>query len=313
MMTVKEPGLLPAIARPFLKWAGGKSQLLPALRGLYPPELHLGGIGRYVEPFLGGGAVFFDVVQNYAVEDAHLFDINEELILAYSVIKQDPQALINELGQMRAQYLQRDETAREALFYSVRHKYNEARNTMNWSRYSEKWIHRAAQMIFLNKTCFNGLHRVNRSGFFNVPFGGYKNPVIFDEGNLLAVSQLLARATLHRGPYTLCAEYVTDDTFVYFDPPYRPLSNTSSFTSYSRDKFGDPQQKELAGLFTRLASDSSARLILSNSDPKHANPDDTFFDDLYAGFTITRVQASRMINSNGEGRGKITEIVVTNY
>ena len=296
-----------------MKWAGGKSQLLPALRARYPAELRDGQIRRYVEPFLGGGAVFFDVMQGFDVEEAHLFDANEELILAYAVIQRDPDALIGELTLLRAQYLTLDETERAALFYAVREQYNAARRAMDFDRYAADWIVRAAQMIFLNKTCFNGLHRVNSAGLFNVPFGATRNPVIFDEENLHAVSKVLGRATLHQGPYIRCAEFTTGASFVYFDPPYRPLSQTASFTAYSRDKFGDVQQRELAVLFASLARNTDARLMLSNSDPRHADPNDAFFDDLYAGFTIERVLASRMINSRGEGRGKITEIVVTNY
>lgn len=312
-MANREPECPAAQSRPFLKWAGGKSQLLPAIRARYPAELRAGQIRRYVEPFVGGGAVFFDVMQSFVVEEAHLFDANEELIVAWSVLQRDPEALIAELAALRSRYLALDDEGRAALYYAVRDAFNSARAGMDFARYGASWIARAAQIIFLNKTCFNGLHRVNSAGHFNVPFGAYKNPILFDEENLRAAARLLARATLHHGPYSRCADYVTDDSFVYFDPPYRPLTQTASFTAYSRHKFGDEEQRQLAALFAALAHKTRARLMLSNSDPRHTNPADSFFDDLYAGFSIERVLASRMINSKGEGRGKITEIVVTNY
>ncbi len=291
-------------AKPFLKWAGGKSQLLPVLRELYPPELRAGDIHRYIEPFLGGGALFFDVIQGYEVEEAHLFDINEELILAYSVVKHEPEALIDGLVAYRTHYLERNESDREKFFYELRHQYNQNRQAIDFATFGHDWIARAAQMIFLNKTCFNGLYRVNRSGTFNVPFGGYRNPVVFDEANLYAASRLLKRANLHIGSYADCAHYVDDKSFVYFDPPYRPLTKSASFTAYARSGFGDTQQKALASLFCKLSQRTRAKMMLSNSDPRHANPDDSFFDDLYAGQYIQRVLASRMINSKGVGAEK---------
>ncbi len=312
-MASAEPLLCEGQAKPFLKWAGGKSQLLPALRALYPQELRTGKIHRYIEPFLGGGALFFDVMQGYSVDEAHLFDINEELILTYSVVKHDPLALADALAELRARYLAREPDERRLFFYEIRSRYNEARFKIDLDQYGVNWVVRAAQMIFLNKTCFNGLYRVNRSGAFNVPFGGYRNPLVFVEDNLHAVSRLLSRATLHRGSYADCAPYVTDETFVYFDPPYRPLSKTASFTSYSRSEFGDTQQKQLAAFVVEMNQRTKAKLMLSNSDPKHADRHDLFFDTLYAELEIQRVLATRMINSDGEGRGKINEIVVTNY
>ena len=184
---------------------------------------------------------------------------------------------------------------------------------MDFHTYSAAWVERAADMIFLNKTCFNGLFRVNASGLFNVPFGRYRHPVVFEEQNILRVSQLLQCATLHVGGFASCAAWVDARTFVYFDPPYRPISPTSSFTSYSRGKFDDNDQRALAQFFAHLAARSGARLMLSNSDPKNLDANDNFFDDLYAPFTVHRVSASRMINSAGDGRGRISEILVTNY
>lgn len=300
-------------ARPFLKWAGGKSQLLQQLRPHYPTDLKTGRTRRYIEPFLGGGAVFLDVIQNYDIAEAYLFDINEELILAYMVVQREPLQLIEALTGLRSHYLSRDEQQRLDYFYSIRDSYNTQRQTIDFQAFSEAWIERAAFMIFLNKTCFNGLYRVNASGGFNVPFGKYVRPEIFETENILRVSELLRRATLCVGGFEASEPYIDDNSFVYFDPPYRPISRTSSFTSYARHKFGDDEQRALAIFFRRAAEQTRAKLMLSNSDPISLSPDDFFFDTLYAPFNIYRVTASRMINAVAEGRGRITEILVTNY
>ena len=300
-------------AKPFLKWAGGKSQLLPQFRFHYPPQLSSGRMRRYIEPFLGGGAVFIDIAQRYSIAEAHLFDINEELVLTYTVVQRDPQRLIEVLTELRRHYIELDAVGRTEYFYAVRAHYNAERPAIDFQVFSDAWIERAADMIFLNKTCFNGLYRVNASGGFNVPFGRYANPEVFEEQNILRVSDLLQRASLHVGGFESCEPFVSDDSFVYFDPPYRPVSKTASFTSYARDKFDDHDQRTLARFFAHLATTTQAKLMLSNSDPRNLAPDDMFFDDLYAQFRIHRVSASRMINSVAEGRGKITEILVTNY
>lgn len=300
-------------AKPFLKWAGGKSQLLPQMRCYYPAELGNGAIYRYIEPFLGGGAAYLDIAQRFDIEESHLFDINEELILTYRVVQHDPGALIEQLTAHRQHYVALSETARSAYFYCVRERYNAQKSSVDFQTYSSAWVERAADMIFLNKTCFNGLFRVNASGLFNVPFGHYRNPVIFEEENLLYISQLLQNATLHAGSFEACAFLVDKHSFVYFDPPYRPISPTASFTSYSRAKFDDNEQRRLAQFYGHLAAESGAKLMLSNSDPKNLDAKDNFFDDLYAPFTVRRVKAKRMINSVGDERGPINEILVTNY
>ena len=302
-----------AIARPFLKWAGGKSQLLNQFEPYYPVELRAGQITRYVEPFVGGGAVFLDVIQRYDVQLAYLFDINRELILAYDVIRRDPRGLIKLLGQYHEHYYSLDQDARKRYFYAMRDEYNALRAQVDAEHFSESWILRVAHLIFLNKTCFNGLYRVNSKGGFNVPFGRYKRPAILDEENILRVSELLQHVTLMFGDFRDCEPFVNDTTFVYFDPPYRPLNNTSSFTSYSKDRFSDDDQIALGQFYAHLDQQSQARLMLSNSDPTNVNPKDTFFDDLYSGFKIHRVHANRMINSKASGRGKISELLITNY
>jgi DNA adenine methylase len=300
-------------AKPFLKWAGGKNQLLEQLRANYPVGLESGRITRYVEPFLGGGAVFLDVMQRSPSAQAFVYDINPELLVAYTAVQRDPAGLIDRLTDYRRQYLEKDETGRTEFFYGRREHYNAQKAAIDFGVFSPAWIERAADLIFLNKTCYNGLFRVNSAGRFNVPFGRYVKPEIFDADNIWAVSQLLQRATMRCGGFETCRDVVDDNTFVYFDPPYRPISTTSSFTSYAADRFGDDDQRRLAGFFTDLTANTRAKLMLSNSDPKNNDPDDHFFDDLYAGFNIRRVSASRMINSVGGGRGKITEILVTNY
>lgn len=301
------------LARPFLKWAGGKSQLLPQFRLHYPIELQTGRIRRYIEPFLGGGAVFLDIAQRCDIAEAYLFDINEELILVYTVVQREPRRLLEVLTGLRHRFIELDEVGREEFFYAVRRRYNEQRQIINYQVFADNWIDRAADMIFLNKTCFNGLYRVNASGEFNVPFGRYKRPEIFEEQNVLRVSELLQRARLFVGAFASSAPTITDDSFVYFDPPYRPISRTASFTSYARDKFDDDDQRKLACFYTNLAMTTQAKLMLSNSDPRNVSPEDTFFDDLYAQFYIHRVSAARMINSDAGRRGKISEILVTNY
>lgn len=300
-------------AKPFLKWAGGKSQLLPQFEAHYPQELITGAIRRYVEPFLGGGAIFLAIAQRYPIQQAYLTDINPELILVYRVVQRDVANLLAQLEEHQANYDARHGEERSRYYYMIRDQYNAQRAEISFTQYSSTWVTRAARMIFLNKTCFNGLFRVNGKGEFNVPFGRYKNPAICDGENLRRVSALLSKAELAVAPFTACEQWITADTFVYFDPPYRPISPTSSFTSYSSDRFDDAAQIALAGFFARLHEQSGAKLMLSNSDPTPINPDDDFFQRLYAQFNIHRVWASRMINAQADKRGKITELLITNY
>lgn len=300
-------------ARPFLKWAGGKTQLLSQFAEHYPVELEGKKIGRYVEPFLGGGAVFLDVAQRFTVLESFLFDINAELILVYKVVQRQAYQLIDLLEQHHNTYYSLTDSERKNYFYEIRSRYNHQRTLINHNEFSDIWVERAAFMIFLNKTCFNGLYRVNSAGEFNVPFGRYKRPLILDRGNLLYVSELLQTAKIQIGSFEDCENFVTGDTFVYFDPPYRPLNETSSFTSYSKDKFNDDDQAKLAKFFAHLDRTSGAKLMLSNSDPHNIDPEDDFFETLYDGYHIQRVLANRMINSKASRRGKISELLITNY
>jgi DNA adenine methylase len=299
-------------ARPFLKWAGGKSQLLEKFQALYPHELVAGKIKTYYEPFLGSGAVFFDVAQRYPIKRAILYDVNEELVLTYKVIQQAVQTLIELLHHIQKKYLKLNKEKRHKFFYEQRSQYNAHRAAINYNKYSDEWVHRAAQVIFLNRTCYNGLYRVNAKGEFNSPVGDYVNPTICDEPNLLAVNSVLSIAEIKCADFTQVKKDMVSKAFVYFDPPYRPISNTANFKAYSKNEFNDAEQKKLAHLFSELDK-NGIRIMLSNSDPKNINPRDNFFDDLYKSFEIVRVPARRMINSDSSKRGKVNEIVVTNY
>lgn len=300
------------LAKPFLKWAGGKTQLLPELEMRFPQELKDGKINKYIEPFVGSGALLFYLVQNYKIEEAYIFDINPELINVYTVIKQDVNDLIETLEEKESVFLPLDKENRKQFYYEQRDSFNRELSSFDFNSYSKENVHRAAQFIFLNKTCFNGLYRVNKKGLFNVPMGNYKKPTICNKENLLAVSAILQRINIKHGDYKESLKYVTKDTFLYFDPPYRPLNTSSSFTAYSKYDFTDKEQVELATYFEELHN-IGAKLMLSNSDPKNVDPEDNFFDELYKDFYIDRVGARRSINSKGSSRGQINEILVTNY
>jgi DNA adenine methylase len=208
---------------------------------------------------------------------------------------------------MEHKYLAQDMEARKKIYYNIRKAFN-----LREAGAGQLDLEKTAQFIFLNKTCFNGLYRVNRSGGFNVPFGDYKNPTICGAENLTAASMLLKRVEILHGDFRKALSYADSRSFVYFDPPYRPLNTTSSFTSYSKQDFTDEDQIALADFYRQL-DDTGALLMLSNSDPHNVDPLDCFFDDLYKGFNIYRVQAKRAINSKGTSRGPLSEILVTNY
>lgn len=299
-------------AKPFLKWAGGKGQLLERFQEFYPKQLKQKKIKTYYEPFLGSGAVFFDIAQNYEIESAYLYDVNEELILTYRVIQKKVDGLLDILHGYQKKYLKLGNEQRKKFFYNQRLKYNSERLLVNYNTFSEKWFSRAAQLIFLNRTCFNGLYRVNSKGEFNSPAGDYDNPTICDEQNLLAVHHVLQIAEIKKADFRELVSDIKDKSFVYFDPPYRPISKTANFKSYSNRGFTDSDQRELSRLFKTL-DDRGVKVMLSNSDPKNNNPKDNFFDELYKDYHIFRVPAKRMINSNAAKRGAINEIVVTNY
>ncbi|MDR2855463.1 MAG: DNA adenine methylase [Methanomicrobiales archaeon] len=291
------------LATPILKWAGGKTQIISELSRRFPKKLLSGEITSYLEPFIGGGAVFFYVMQHFSVRSAVISDLNSDLILLYKVVKSDFASLSDELASFKEQYQTLDADAREAWYYQKRDDFN--RGEMSQTS-------RAAHLILLNRLCFNGLYRVNQNGMFNVPFGKYTSPRIYDLDNLAAVCSLLSGVTILHEDFEEMISYVRKDTFVYCDPPYRPLNRTSSFTQYSRDGFSDAEQIRLHSFFQRC-DEIGAHIMLSNSDPTNLDPSDSFFDDLYAEYYIERVPAKRMINSAGNKRGFVNELIITNY
>ena len=294
-----------AAAKPFIKWAGGKTQILDNIRLKYPPGLGK-TVTKYAEPFVGGGAVLFDILSNYNLDQVFFSDINNELIFTYQTIRDNINPLITCLVDIESEYLPADESKRKDLYYRNRNKFNALKTSDNTS------VELAALFIFLNRTCFNGLYRVNSKGAFNVPQGGYKNPCICDTDNLKAVSEVLQKVQIVCGDYRESGTFIDSNTFAYFDPPYRPLTASSSFTAYSQDGFGDKEQIELARFIDTL-SERGAYVVASNSDPKNTDESDNFFDDLYSRQKIFRISASRAINSNGNGRGKINELLIASY
>lgn len=298
-------------ARPFLKWAGGKSKLLKQLEVYYNVQLNSGKIKRYIEPFLGGGAVFFELQSKFNFEEIILNDINEEVILTYNIIKREIDELIYILKELEDNYLSLEMEDKEKMYYDQRNKFNEEKFSLNYHKLSNPCISHSARMIFLNKTCFNGLYRQNRKGQFNVPFGKRKKVTICDSENLQEVNKALKNVILKSGDFELLTNFVDEDTFLYLDPPYRPLNTTSSFTDYSKIPFNDESQKRLA-MWIRKLDSIGASFLLSNSDPTNTNPEDTFFDQIYDGFNIGKVKAARAINSNGNKRGQLRELVITN-
>lgn len=290
------------MAKPFVKWVGGKSQLLKKIKQKYPQHIE-----KYCEPFVGGGAVLFDILQNFHPREVLINDINKELINTYFQVKNNCEDLILQLENIQTAYLNLIQEERKIFFYEKRNRYNELKVNGDDVENLEK----ASLFIFLNKTCFNGLYRVNSKGLFNVPFNNARNPLICDEENLRACNQLLQNVTLKTGDYKDCENFIDEQTFVYIDPPYRPLTQTSAFTSYSENQFSDKEQIELAKFIEKI-SEKGALILASNSDPKNINKEDNFFDDLYSNFEIERVSASRMINSNSEKRGTVKEILISN-
>lgn len=299
-------------ARPFLKWAGGKRQLLEQIESYFPEELRTGKLRRYVEPFVGSGAVFFRVIQSYSPKECLIADINPELILVYTVVKRDVEGLIERLLDIERRYLPLDEGDRHKFYYRIRKSYNEQRQTTQFHTYEPAWIERAAYMLFLNRTGYNGLFRLNSKGEFNVPVGRYKNPHILNADNLRRVARLLDQVSIQYCDFEAVADYVDEGTLVYFDPPYKPLSTTSHFTAYSKNRFDDRQQLRLAAFYRQL-DDRGGKLMLSNSDPHNVDPEDDFFEEAYRGYRIERLQAKRNINSDPEKRGPISELLILNY
>lgn len=276
------------IARPFVKWVGGKGRLVPELSKHFPETYN-----AYYEPFVGGGAVFFSLAPSVA----HVSDLNATLIATYRIIKTDVGKLIVALKEIQTHYHQLPSLDdKRAYFLELREEYN---------RLKSDDFKKTVLLIFLNKTCFNGMYRENSKGGFNVPFGKHEKPTICDEKNLLAIAEQLSETEISCSSYELITKSAKKGDFVYFDPPYHPLSTTSSFTSYQAGGFSAKDQELLRDEFKRL-SDLGCKVMLSNSDAPLIN-------DLYKEFNIKKIYAARSINSKGNGRGKILEVVVTNY
>jgi DNA adenine methylase len=279
------------IAKPFIKWVGGKGKLVPELEKYFPKK-----ITRYFEPFIGGGAVFYEVIKSNNLEFSLVNDINKKLITTYQQIKTRPNELISNLEKLEKEYKKKTEEEREIFFYLIRDKYNK-------EKLEDSDI--SAYLIFLNKTCFNGMYRENSKGEYNVPFGDQRNPTICDKENLLVVSECLKNTKITNLSFEESIEDCKKGDFIYFDPPYYPINGTSKFTSYSKDNFGQNEQIRLRDVFKKL-SDKGCLVMLSNSNTE-------FIKDLYKDFKINFIDAARSINSKGKKRGKIKEIVVTNY
>lgn len=290
-------------ARPFIKWVGGKTQLLDEVRESLPRDFADRQHITYVEPFVGGGAVLFWILQAYPnIEHAVINDINEELIHTYRAIKENVELLITELLRIQAEYIPLKADARKDYFMAKRALFNTKNNAP---------VETAALFIFLNRTCFNGLYRVNSKGEFNVPHGKYANPRICDAENLREASRVLQKVEITCGDFAETGRYAGPDSFYYLDPPYRPISETSSFTSYSKGGFDDAEQIRLRDFCNKIST-SGSLFIASNSDPRNANPEENFFDNIYQHFFIKRVSATRMINSDASGREAISELIISN-
>lgn len=275
-------------ARPFLKWAGGKRQLLSQMEGYFPENFN-----KYIEPFVGGGAVFFHLFNNgYIKKKAILIDINKDLINCYKVIKKNVESLIEKLKEHAKHKLDED------YYYKIRKldrkpEYNSLTD-----------VEKAARVIYMNKVCYNGLYRVNSKGQFNVPFGSYKNPTVCDEENLNAVNKVLQNVDLICSSFEKCLDFAVKNDFIYFDPPYHPLSDTSSFTSYTKEDFDKKAQKKLCDIF-KILDLRKCKLMLSNSYHE-------FIEDLYGDFIIKELGEKRAINSNASKRGEIKVSLILN-
>lgn len=292
-------------AKPFIKWVGGKTQLIEQLNAQLPIDFGNWENVTYIEPFVGGGAMLFYMLQRYPnIQRAVINDINSDLVCCYQTVRDQVEALIESLRDYEQLYLAlQTEDNRKDFYMAARSRYNE-KNLDS--------IENTTLFFFLNRTCFNGLYRVNKSGLFNVPFGKYANPTICDPDTLRMDSELLQRVEIMNGDFEETFQHAQGNTLFYFDPPYRPLSDTSSFNDYTKEAFNDDAQIRLKEYCDRIHA-AGYHFMLSNSDCKGKNEADNFFDVLYEAYQIERVWASRNINAIASKRGKLTEILVRNY
>ncbi len=292
-------------AKPFIKWVGGKGQLIEQLEVKLPADFDNWKNTTYIEPFVGGGAMLFHMLQQHPnIKRAVINDINHDLITCYTTVRDHVEELIPALREIQAQYCSLpDMDAKREMYMDVRQRYNEKNLDP---------IENTTKFFFLNRTCFNGLYRVNKKGLFNVPWGKYKQLSMCDEATLRADSELLKHVEILEGDFEKTLVYAQGRTLFYFDPPYRPLSDTSSFNDYTKEAFNDDSQVRLKEFCDRLVADGH-HFMLSNSDCKGKNEEDNFFEVLYHDYCIDRVKASRNVNSNGAKRGKITELLIRSY
>ena len=292
-------------AKPFIKWAGGKGQLIRQLENLLPTDFSTWRNVTYIEPFVGGGAMLFHLLQTFPhITHAVINDINPNLTNCYRVVRDRPADLLHALQEVQeAYYACTTQEARRQMYMKQRARFNCS---------PPDDIENATLFIFLNRTCFNGLYRVNSKGQFNVPCGSYVRPLLCDAETIYADSELLQRVEILTGDFEETLTWAGTTTLCYLDPPYRPLSNTSSFNDYAKETFDDNEQRRLKRFCDQIDGRGIA-FMMSNSDCLAKDGTDRFFDDLYAGYRIERVWASRNINANPLKRGKLTEIVVTNY
>lgn len=291
-------------AKPFIKWVGGKNQLIEQLDELLPADFDKWEDATYIEPFVGGGAMLFYILQRYTnIRHAVINDINSDLATCYRTIRDTPEELIESLQELEETFLALPHEERKELYLTMRDRYNQKGHTP---------VENTTMFIFMNRTCFNGLYRVNKKGLFNVPFGKYAHPKICDAEIIRRDSQLLQSVEILIGDFTASLAYAKGPTLFYFDPPYRPLTQTSSFTDYSQQSFDDEDQIRLKD-FCDQVNEAGHHFMLSNSDGKGKEETDDFLDKLYKDYEIERVWASRSINCNPNKRGKLSEIVVRNY
>lgn len=292
-------------AKPFIKWVGGKGQLIEQLEKKLPADFDQWEDATYIEPFVGGGAMLFHMLQRHPnIRRAIINDINSDLITCYKTVRGHVGRLISALQDIQAQYYALpDMEAKREMYMAVRQRYNEKNLDP---------IENTAKFFFLNRTCFNGLYRVNKKGLFNVPWGKYMQPLICDEQTLRADSELLRRVEILQGDFEETLPYAQGQTLFYFDPPYRPLSDTSSFNDYTKEAFNDDSQVRLKAFCDKVVA-RGFLFMLSNSDCKGKDEKDNFFDVLYRDYFIDRVMASRNVNANGAKRGKIPELLIHSY
>jgi DNA adenine methylase len=291
-------------ARPFLKWAGGKTQLINDIEKALPKNISKNNF-TYIEPFVGSGAILFWILNKFPnIKKAIINDINEDLINTYKTIVSKPKELISILEILQNEFhsLEGNEDNKKLYYYQKRELYNTRK--LNITEHS-------ALFIFINRTCFNGLYRVNSKNMYNVPMGGYRKPTICDKENILTVSKALQKVEILCGDFEQTLNYANKNSLFYFDPPYKPLSQTSSFNSYAKDEFNDNEQIRLRDFCNNLDI-LNHTWILSNSDVKGKDANDNFFDELYANYNIQRVDARRSISANPEKRGELSELLITN-